>query len=106
MPRPPSYTEDEDAILLATAGQEADYVNQRLTAAGFRPRSPEQLKQRRYYLSSATTVSDAELALERELRRRRELTKEQERLQRELDKVTEDIAVASRRIHELMTQVS
>ena len=73
MPRPASYTEAEDRILLRHANQPATIVNAALAEAGFPHRSAQQLSQRRYYLRRrrpvarvASSGSNAIIALEAE----------------------------------------
>lgn len=50
MPRTSDYTEAEDDIILSTSGEHADVTNERLVAAGFSPRTPRQLTNRRQHL--------------------------------------------------------
>lgn len=55
MPRPPSYTEAEDRIILKYAGEPIEVVNAALERAGFDSRTATQVNSRRYYLRSKDT---------------------------------------------------
>lgn len=97
MGREPTWTPQEDAILLRTVGQSAAYVNEQLTQAGFERRSPSQIKYRRNRIKNTPSPGDApdpEQELVAAIQRRRSLTSQQAHLEEELDAL-------NRRIHEL-----
>lgn len=50
MAAPTKWTSPEDAILAATAGMVTHEVNQRLTEAGYQPRSSSEIRYRRNYI--------------------------------------------------------
>lgn len=73
MPRQSTFTDAEDRIILRHANRPAPVVNAALASAGFDPRTPQQLSQRRYYLRRRRSVarvagsgSNAIIALEAE----------------------------------------
>lgn len=58
MARPSTYEPQEDAIILAHAGHPASETNAALQAAGYDPRSPDQIKQRRHRLQRQAERDD------------------------------------------------
>lgn len=100
MPRQSTFTDAEDRIILRHANQPAPVVNAALAAAGFEPRGPQQLSQRRYYLRRRRSVarvarsgSNAIIALETErheiLREIKTLDVQRVKLEKRLHEITE-----------------
>lgn len=73
MARPSVFSEEEDAIILATAGQPTDETNATLVAAGFPERSPRSIVNRRHWLSKRPTSSSVPSAVETYLRQLRKV---------------------------------
>lgn len=109
--RPPRYSEAEDAIILGTAHASAEETNRQLVEAGYESRSDNALKQRRYYLTkhgradTTPSSSTGEEALQKALRRRRQLSLDLEKMESARTQLEAEIENCNSRILELMEQM-
>lgn len=107
MGRPSSFTEEEDAILLATAGCSSDETNERLVAAGFEARRPQALKSRRHKLRAQGNLPDVatDADLPQLLELRTALHSRRAALQSDIDAVDEALTNLAMRIKAKLTEL-
>ena len=109
MGRTPSYKPAEDAIILTTSGMPAEETNARLVAAGFEERSPNALKQRRYYLRRNEVGPGGDdghaSVLSATLARRRVLTLQLEQNAAEREQIEQHITAVNAEIRRLLGAV-
>jgi predicted nuclease with TOPRIM domain len=106
MPRSASYTTEEDSILLATAGQSADEVNDALIQAGFKARSASSIKQRRHYLKSGQARRDGLGPVSDLMAQRDRLRQEIEALEAQRARRLDQLSSINSALHEELAKVS
>lgn len=110
--RPSKYTAAEDNIIVLTANEPAEETNRQLVEAGYPERTPNAIKQRRYYLQQRgeprvkpTGRLKSEADLTKALVRRRQLNTELERIAAAETRVRENLAKLNANINEMLEEL-
>lgn len=111
--RPSRYSSEEDAIILGTANASSEETNRQLVEHGFSERSPNAIKQRRWYLQhhavrdadAPSSILGGEMELTQALTKRRQLQTELARAEQAAEKIRAELAVLNATVNELLDRL-